>query len=235
MHAQDATTLYLFKFWTWVETNRNRLVGFAIIVALAVLVIWFMVSQRAAKEVAAGQALTQVVLSPANPSPDAYLKIAEQYSSTAAGRRAQLLGAAALFDAGKFAEAQTAFQKYLDAHPDGEFSGQAGLGVAASLEAQGKKDLAASAYQRLINTSPDVAAVGSARFSLARIDESLGRFNDALGLYQDIVNNIPGTLLASEAAMRMMDLKNKLPSATPAPAPASARAVVPAVPAKSGQ
>lgn len=229
MQAQDSTTLFFYQLWSWIEANRNRLIGGAVAVAFVILVIWFMVSQRAAREVAAGQALTRVVLSSATGQADAYLKIAEQYSSTAAGKRAQLLGAAAQFEAGKFAEAQAAFQKYLDAHPDGEFSGQAGLGVATSLEAQGKTDLAASAYQRLINTSPDVAAVSSARFALARIDESLGRLNDALNLYQSVLNNAPGNLLGSEAAMRLVDLKSKLPSATPAPA------TPPKLPLKTGQ
>ena len=232
MQAQDATTLYLYKSLDWAQANRNRLIGFAVAVGLIVLIAWFMVSQRAAQEIAAGQALTKIVLSPTSAQADAYLKIAGQYSSTAAGNRAQLLGAATLFEAGKFTEAQAAFQKYLDAHPDGEFSGQAGLGVAASLDAQGKTDLAASAYQRLINNSPDVAAVSSARFGLARIDESLGRLTDAFNLYQDIVNNVPGTLLGSEAGMRLIELKAKLPPVTPAPA---AAAKTPAIPLKIGQ
>ena len=69
---------------------------------------------------------------------DAYLKIAGEYPGTLGGRRAWLQGAAALFAAGRFADAQAQFQKFLDAHPDGDFSASAALGVAASLEGTGK-------------------------------------------------------------------------------------------------
>ena len=58
----------------------------------------------------------------------------------------------------KYADAQTQFQKFLDAHPDSFFAAQAALGVAASLDAQGKTDLAAGAYQRVISIASDPMA-----------------------------------------------------------------------------
>ena len=74
---------------------------------------------------------------------DLYLKIAADYQGTSAGQRALLQGAAMLFAAGRYADAQTQFQKFLDAYPDSFFAAQAALGVATSLDAQGKTDLAA--------------------------------------------------------------------------------------------
>ena len=210
MQAQDSTTLFFYQLWSWIEIKRNKLIGGVIAIGAVALVAWFMVSQRAANEIAAGQALTKIILSPSGQMSDAYMSVASQYAGTTAGKRAQVLGAAALFEAGKFPEAQAAFQKYLDAHPDGDYIAQASLGVAKCLEAQGKTDLAAAAYQRLINNSPDVAAVSNARFSLGQIDESLGRFSDAANVYQDLVNNAQGTMLASEAALRLVNLKGKI-------------------------
>ncbi len=221
MQAQDATTLFLLKLWPWVEANKNRLIAGAAFAAIAIFIIWFVACQRESKEIAAGQALTQVVLSSGAPAAEAYLKIATQDPGTAAGQRALLQGAAALFGAGKFADAQAQFQKYLDAHRDSEFSGQAALGVAASLDAQGKTDLAVSAYQRVINSAYDAPLVSAAKFGLARIDESQGRLNDALVLYQDVASANPSTSLGSEAAMRLMELRSKLPVATPAKIPAA--------------
>ena len=226
MQAQDATTLFLLKLWPWVEANKNRLIGGAVIAVIAIFIIWFVACQRDSKEIAAGQAMTQVLLSSSGSSADAYLQIAQQHPGTAAGRRAQLQGAAALFDAGKFADAQTQFQKFLDANPDSEFSGQAALGVAASLDAQDKTDLAVGAYQRAISSSSDAMVVSAAKFGMARIEESQGRLNDALVLYQGVASANPGGSLGSEATMRLMDLRNKLPAATPA--------TTPKVPLKSG-
>jgi predicted negative regulator of RcsB-dependent stress response len=227
MQAQDSTTLFLFKLWPWVEANKNRLIAGAAIAVIAIFIIWFVACQRESKEIAAGQALTQVALSSGGPSAGAYLKIAEQHPGTVAGQRALLQGAAALFDAGKFTDAQAQFQKFLDAYSDSEFSGQAALGVAASLDAQGKTDLAVGAYQRVISSSSDATVASAAKFGLARIEESQGRPNDALVLYQDVARANPGGSLGSEATMRLMELRSKLPAATPA--------MTPAAPLKSSQ
>ncbi len=221
MQAQDATTLFLLKLWPWVEAKKNRLIGGAVIAVIVSFIIWFVVCQHESKAIAAGQALTQVVLSSGAPTAETYLNIATQNAGTAAGDRALLLGAAALFDAHQFPDAQMQFQKYLDAHPDGEFSGQAALGVATSLDAQGKTDLAAKAFQRVIGNAADAPSVSAAQFGLARIEELQGRFNDATTLYQDVASATPSTSLGSEAAMRLMELRGKLTAATPTPTPAA--------------
>jgi predicted negative regulator of RcsB-dependent stress response len=228
MQAQDATTLFLLKWWPWVETNKTRLIAGTAIVVVAILLIWFVSSQREQKELAAGMALTQLSISGGGPSlADEFLKIAAQHAGTAAGRRAWLQGAATLFSAGKFADAQTQFQKYLEANPDSEFSGQATLGVAACLDTQGKTDQAVGAYQRVINSASDTASTSAAKFALARIDESQGRLNDALVFYQDLSRANPNSSLGSEATLRMIELRSKMPA--PAAAPLSG---LPAVPTK---
>ncbi len=228
MQAQDTTTLFLLKLWPWVETNKNRLIAGAAIAVLAIFTIWFVACQREAKAVAAGEALTQTAIVASGPTADAYLKVAENYSGTVAGQRALLQAAATFFAASKFTDAQAQFQKYLDAHPDGEFAGQAQLGVASSLDAQGKTDLAVGAYQRVVSNVSDAAIVSAAKFGLARIDEAQGRVNDALVLYQDVARAEPSSSLGSEATMRLMELRSKLPAAAPAPT-----AVAPTL--KSGQ
>ena len=218
MQVQDSTTLFLLKLWPWVETNKNRLIAGAAIAVLAIFTIWFVACQREAKAVAAGEALTQAAIATAGPSADAYLKVAGQYSGTVAGQRAQLQAAAAFFAAGKFTDAQAQFQKYLDAHPDGEFAGQAQLGVATSLDAQGKADLAVGAYQRVINSVSDATVVTAAKFGQARIEASQGRLNDALVLYQDVARADPNGSMGSEAALQLMELRSKLPAPASTPA-----------------
>jgi predicted negative regulator of RcsB-dependent stress response len=145
---------------------------------------------------------------------DAYSKIASEYPGTLAGQRACLQDGAALLAAGEFADAQAQFQKFLDAHPDENFSAPAALGVAASLEASGKLDLATGAYQRVINGFSDVVTANAARFALARIAEQQGRFTDALNFFETISRSSPpGSASASEAAMRVVELRTKLATA----------------------
>jgi len=221
MQPQDASTAFLFKLWPWIEANKNRVIVGAGIIVVAVFLYSFLSWQREQKEITAGRALTQLTLSnPASASAgqpaDAYLKIAGEYPDTLGGRRAQLQGATALFAAGRFADAQVQFQKFLDAHPDGDFSASAALGVAASLEAVGKLDLAVGAYQRVVNGFSDVVAGNIAKFALARIDERQGKFTDALDLYESIARSTPGSAAASEARMRAVELRTKVVSATSA-------------------
>jgi TolA-binding protein len=225
MQPEDATTLYFFKIWPWIETNKNKLIGGAIIVVVAILLIYFFSSQREQREIAANKALTQMFVSvspntTASQLADMYLGLAAKNPGTLAARRALLQGATALFDAGRFADAQVQFQKFLDSYPDNAFAAQASLGVAASIDAQGKTDLAAGAYQRVISGFGDVTAVNTAKFSLARIDEAQGKFADAFHYYADVAQHSnPNGSLGSEAVQHAMALKAKMPSAPAATAP----------------
>jgi len=219
MQSQDVPTAFLFKLWPWIEANKNRIIiGTGIIIAAAFLYSFFS-WQREQNEIAAGRALTQLAFSIPPDAGDgqlggAYLKIAGEYPGTLSGRRAWLQGAAALYAAGRFADAQTQFQKFLEAHPDGDFSASAALGVAASLEAQSKLDLAIGAYQRVINGFSDAVAANTAKFALARIDEQQGKFADAFNSYDSIARSSPGSPVAQEAGIRAMELKAKSASAT---------------------
>ena len=222
MEIQDAPAAYFFKLWPKIEANWIRIAaGGGVVVVIATLISFYS-WQRDQKEITAGKALTQSVMfaprnDAGNQQADLLLKIAGDFQSTSAGQRALLQGAAMLFEAGRYADAQTQFQKFLDIHPDGFFAAQAALGVATSLDAQDKTDLAAGAYQKVINISSDVAAANTAKFALAQIDERQNKLSDAMNLYDDIVRNNPN----SEAAQRAMELKMKLPSTPPSTTPAA--------------
>ena len=226
MQLQDAPATYFFKLWPWFEANRIRIAWGGGVIVVAAGLISFYSWQRDQKEIAAGKALTQVIRSiprnaTASQQADLYLKVSTDYYNTSGGQRALLQGAAMLFAAGKYADAQAQFQKFLDAYPASFLAAQAALGVATSLDAQGKTDLAAGAYQRVINTSSDATVASSAKFALAQIDERQGKLTEAMNLYEEVVRNNPNGSLGSEAGLRAMELKMKLPSAPPSTAPAA--------------
>jgi TolA-binding protein len=226
MQAQEASTFVFFKLWPWVEANIKRIgIGIGIAAAAAFLISFYFWEQNQ-KEIAAGQALTQlIVASPSNVNAselaDSYLQIANTHPGTLAAQRALLQGATELFAASQYADAQTEFQKFLDAHPDSQFSSQAALGIAVCFEAQGKMDLAVGAYQRVINGFSDPLAADSAKFALARIYESQGKMSDALNFYEEVAHANPNNSLGSEAALRTMELKTKLPSTSSSTIPST--------------
>jgi predicted negative regulator of RcsB-dependent stress response len=222
MQTQDAPAEIIFKLWPWIEANKNRLIGALTAIIILAGILFFVSSQREQKEIAAGQALTALLVSPAanagaGQMTDALAKLAGQYAGTAAGQRAQLQAAAALFNAGRYADAQTQFQKFLDASPASSLAATAELGVAASLEAQNKTDAAVGAYQKVVSSFAGSASDLPAEFALGRIAEQQNKLNEALGHYEIAARASLGGTLAQEAAQRAFDLRNKI-AAAPKPA-----------------
>jgi TolA-binding protein len=227
MQAQEEITAtdYLFRLWPWFEANAKRIAFGAAFLIIAVFIFSFYSYRQDQHEIAGSEALTQATISEnGGQLADACMKIAADYAGTPAGQRALLEGATALFTTGKYADAQTAFQKFLDAYPDNFLGPQATLGVAASLDALGKTDLAVSAYQKAAAQTADLNVVANAKFSLARINEAQGKFAEAQKLYGEVARTSERTSLGSEAGLRAMELNAKLPKtpAKPAAAPAPA-------------
>ena len=129
--------------------------------------------------------------------------------------------AAAYFSAGRYADAQAQFQKTLAAGSSGDLAATAALGAASSLEAQGKLDDAANSYRQVTSQFADSTTVLPAKFALGRIAEQQGKFTEATSYYQEIAHNNQAGSLASEAAMRALEIKSKLPAAPKAVAPAA--------------
>jgi predicted negative regulator of RcsB-dependent stress response len=228
METQDASAEFMFKFWPWFEANRHRLIIAAVVLVLAFFVWFFLATQHQQKEVAAGQAYTQFLL---NPPPatatqavaDGYLKIAGDHPGTLAGQRARLQAAATLFEAGRYAEAQTQFQNFLATKGDSSLAALAQSGVAASLEAQGKLDDALAAYRKLVTAYPDSTDVILAKFAQGRVLELQGKLKDAVTAYQDVTKSPLAGSLGSEAAQRISQLQTKLAAATSATTNAPAK------------
>lgn len=231
METQDASAEFLLKLWPWLEANRKRLIYGAVVAAAALFAWYFIVTQREANALAAGQALAKVQLTlPQNPSApqvaDAYLKIATQYAGTVPAERAQLEAAAVLFSAGRYDDAQAQFQKLAAADSAGPVAPAARLGSATSLEALNKLDAAAAEYRAVVSAYPNAAEALPAKFALARLLEGQGKLQDALSLYQEVMRAPLAGSYGNEAAQHIGALQQKLGTTKPAVS------AVPTVPAK---
>ena len=231
--SSDAPAEILFKLWPWLEANKTRLIGAVIALIVAFGIYNFIVSQKEQAEIAAGQALTQLLMTPpngVNPA-DALAQLAVKYPGTAAAQRAQLQSAATLFGATRYVDAQAAFEKFLTGTTVGPLAVTAQLGLAASLEAQGKLDLAAATYQKVASST----AAGSANALPALV--SLGRIAEAQGKLAEAANNYEaaaragslGGSLAQEAAMRAAEIKTKIAAAPKAVTPVAVSAAASAI------
>ena len=213
MQTQDVPAEFIFKLWPWLETNKNRIIGAAVAVLVIVGIYYFITSQKEQKELAASQALSQLLMSPpaTGSTAEGLKRLAAKYAGTQAAQRAQLQAAASLFGDGHYAEAQAAFQQAVDTMSGGPLSGTAQLGIAASLEAQGKLDLAVEAYQKIANINATKPGALPALCALGRIAEQQGKLAEAQARYEAAARfgNLGGSL-AQEASFHASEIKTKL-------------------------
>lgn len=235
MDSQDTITLYVLKLWPKIEANKNRIIIGAVAFVVLLILIFALSYQRSQREISAGEAFSQLLVTiPPSTAPatmaDDYLKMAADYSGTMAAQRAELVAATDLFTAGRYADAQAGYQKFVNSHPGSPLISIAALGVAASEDAQGNP-AAADAYRSVIETYTSPGTSSAARFALAAIAERQGKILDAINYYQEVARAYPGTTLASQAGQRAAELSATMASKTPAttmPASMAPKATAPA-------
>jgi predicted negative regulator of RcsB-dependent stress response len=214
MQTQDVPAEFLFKLWPWFEANRNRLIAVAAAIVVMVGGYSFYSWYHADREDAAGQALTQALgnssKADAGSLANTFERVADKYSGTVAGDRARLQAAATLFGAGRYADAQVQFEKCAAGNSSSSLPIIARLGMASCLEAQNKLDEANAVYRKVAGQSTEMSAQLSAKFSLGRIAELKGKPADAMSFYQEVSRNSLAGSLATEAAMRAMEIKTRM-------------------------
>jgi tetratricopeptide (TPR) repeat protein len=227
MQSEVPSTAVFYKWLGWFEQNRQRVLYGAVAALVLGLIVWFFIWRSGEKQKEAGYALAKTFIpqmtgAPERATPTAYLKVAADYPGSDPAATATLLAATALFDSGKYAEAQAEFDKFARQHRESPFLAEAQLGVAASLEAQGKTSEALTAYKNLVDRRPSDAVIPQAKYAMARIHDSQDKPELAYPLYEDVARTDPFGSLGSYAGMRAEELKAKYPHLAPAPAAAAA-------------
>jgi TolA-binding protein len=205
MESDLTQSALLYKLWAWGDKNKKQLLWGLIALVVLGIGIAFWLAHQSETQNDANDALSQLTTrNVSSTAPEAtaedFLKVAADYPDTAAGQRALLLGAADLFDGGKYDDAQGQFQRFLNNYTDSPLRGQAALGVAACLDAQGKTNDAISAYQSILDRYPNQNIVPQAKLALARLLEGQGKFSEARSGLEEIVRTFPGTISAEAAS-----------------------------------
>lgn len=214
-HQHDAT---LYQAWAWFETHKKE-VTYGIAAAMGIgLVIYFISWNNQQKQDAASEAFSKAFTAQlfGGTADIAALKsVTTEYSGSKAAERAELLLGTDLFVQGKYADAQTAFQKFLRDNAGSPLSSQALLGVAACLDAQGKTNEAITAYDDLRSRHATENVAPQAKFALARLYQGQNKLKEALQLYEDLATSSPGSSIGSEAGGLAEDIKAKHPDLIP--------------------
>jgi outer membrane protein assembly factor BamD (BamD/ComL family) len=209
----------LYNAWAWVERNRKQLLAGVLVVAAVVIFLGYNNWAKAEHEKTASQTLSRVLFQQADKqvtggAADEFLKVATAHRGTKAAGQALLLAAADLFKAGKFAEAQTAFDQFRRDHPNNLLAAQALYGAAAALAAQSKWDEAAQLYQSSLDRFPASPVANQARYSLAAAYAAQGKIEEAVKRYEEVAMASSGNSLGNEALLRADELREQLPPIT---------------------
>ena len=213
------------KAWAWFESNKKQAIYGAVLLAAVGLIVWFALWQRDEKQIAAGDALSDVAAGQFDSTvarsgaAEAYLKVAGQYPNSQAGARALLMAAASFFTDGKYTEAQAQFERFTREYPGSPLMGEALLGVASCLEAEGKTDQAVTAYKELITRHPSETVIPQAKFALASLYETQSKPEQARELYEEVARAAPFASFGNEAGLRVEELEVKYPNLTAPVAP----------------
>ncbi len=217
----------LLRMWAWLETNKKQALWGGTAVAALGLVVWFLAWRHGEQQVRAGEALSEVFVSQLISQREAGPQVAQQYLNVAArypgyqgGAEAMLLGAAHLFMDGKYDEARADFERFVREHRRGPMETGALLGIASCLDAQHKTNEAITAYNSLINQHPNDPVTLQAKFGMARLYEGQNRLELARNIYEDLVR-VRGSVISSEAGLRLQELFHQHPELAPAPPPAA--------------
>lgn len=223
MDSEANESAEIFRLVAWAHANQKRLIIYATAVAVVAGGYWLYTWSGAHHQRMASEALSDVRPSAAPGTEnrtvpaDAFLKVAEQYPGTASAGRAVLLAAGALFDAGKYAEAQAKFEQFLRDAGDSPWRVEAQIGVAASLEAAGKNDAALSNYKAILDKHPSDATTPQVKFAMARLNVALNKPDQALRLYEEMARVPHNDSWSSEAEIEGRELLQKHPELRPPP------------------
>lgn len=201
------------QFHIWFEKNRNTVIltCAGVIIVAAVFCFWYV-------KTSATEADAAVALAKARTVPE-WEQVVSAYPGSKSAPRALILAADGYFSEGKYKEAQTAFEKFLQQYPNDELAGSAQFGVAASLEAQAKSPddyaKAGAAYEALMANYKDTFHAGEAQIALARCAEAQGDLQKAKQTLENVMASMGNSQWAREAATRLAILSRKMAPAAP--------------------
>ena len=196
----------LIDFWEWLVENRRQVV-LAIFVVFAVVVGVYInrQSEQLAEEEAGEDVLavidnrfsTEEVDSKSQAS-ERFAKIMVNHPDTAAASNAKFLQASALFDEGKFTEAEAVFSAYASENPESSLRAAAALGQAACKASLEEPD-AESAYEAIRNHYTGTPEAVQATLALGRLKMTAKDTAKAKELFTVVSTNRISQFWASEA------------------------------------
>ena len=123
------------------------------------------------------------------------------------GEESAYQAAFALLREGRYGEAEGAFQKFLKAHPDGAYAGNAQYWLAESHYVTRNFEQALEAFRVVVAKHPDSPKVPDAKLKIGFIHYELGQWDPARKSLDEVRTAYPGTTVANLAGNRLQRMR----------------------------
>ena len=208
-------------FDQFMDRNQNKLIGLAVLIAIAaaVFIVWRGFKQS--NEHTAGAALTQA------DDQAALQKLIKEHPKTAAAGSARILLAEKQWEEGQQDPSIATLKEFLSENPEHAALATAQASLGSKLASQGKTDEASTIFEQLAANEKARNIAPFALLSLGDLAKAAGDNAKAEGFYQRAQNEFPDSTFANTATRRIGLLKAKPPveiEAPPAPPEAPATA-----------
>jgi len=199
--AQSSTTDPVLESRIFWDRHKTEIVAAIVIALLAMSAFAGYRFYNYRRETSAAQALAF-----ANSGSD-YEKVIATYSGTAASGTAALFLAEEQRVGGKFADANSTLQTFIDKNPKHELLSTARMAMAANLESLGKRDEALTIYQRIASTESRGFNAPLALISQIHLLKEKGQVDEARRVCETVINQYHESFLVSEATRQLRLLK----------------------------
>ncbi len=206
----------LIDFWEWLVENRTQVI-LAVIIAVGVVLIIYTkrLNAQMAEEAAGEDVLAAMdarfstdVVGNEGLSSAKFADVVANHPGTAGARNAKFLQASALFDEGKFKEADAAFAAFASENPQSPLLAGAALGQAAckvSLHDPG----AAAAYEAVRSQHAGTPEAAQATLALGRLAMAAKETGKARELFTAVSTNRTSQIWASVANQLLKQLPSE--------------------------
>ncbi|HET9065818.1 MAG TPA: tetratricopeptide repeat protein [Gemmatimonadales bacterium] len=193
---------------------RLKMLGIgAAIVAVAAVVVWFVITSGQRKEAFAAQALEQArgTAEQGNiaDAVQQFEKVVELYGGTSAAHEATLGMAQARLVAGQNELAISTLEEFLKANPPASYASPANGLLGTGYENVGRYDDAMAAYQRAAEEADISYLKATLLLDAGRSAMLAGKSDAARGIYEKIIADYGDTPARSEAEVRLAELTAK--------------------------
>lgn len=216
--AQSSATDPVLESRVFWDRHKTEIVAAIVIALLAMSAFAGYRFYNYRRETSAAEALAS-----AKSGPD-YEKVVATYPGTAASGTAALFLAEEQRIGGKFADANSTLQTFIDKNPKHEFVSTARMAMAANLESLGKRDEALTMYQRIASTDPRGFNAPLALISQIHLLKEKGQVDEARRVCETVINQYHESFLVSEATRQLRLLKRPAEAHNPAASPPQAAA-----------